>query len=599
MSDQSIPEQLRTLANEELGRILAHIDVPPDQRFPLFLEALRMIDYWSVFQIVLPSEKRLSVPDFQLMQWGWNLVAGHFLPRVETTHKGLPIGSSTEKDWSFAMTLLHQFGRIMLTRRAADMVHYGFLTGEAINGGYLLRMADFTASQLLDVLEFSEWERLEGVVTQNTNKTYKDWQVFDLSKISIPTQVGNFFGHNDPAPFKKWKISDLDSLMLPLIKPWNTGAGMFIGYEAREEVDSHFLTEAAELVKEWRDEAGFDPQAQIAETTGADVFAIAAIVVSLHLKHIRFGLLAAKHYPEIPITQSLTIWGPIDEIVATVSHFTAWDVGRIQNAMDVITMRPEEAGFLCQYSTPFMPLLISVGNGFVVRPISSVGRNPFSSIFALLEHRNRTSVNALSKPREGWLRSEIYALFQGTRYHCLEGSVKLRSRDKVITDVDAGVFDKVTGELALFQIKWQDYFTNDVRKLRSKAKNLTTEFDEWASKVTQWVREKGPNGVASTLKIGGRRSRPMSNVFLFGISRTWARTQGFGFTAKHANLAIANWPQFMRTRFTVGPAPHVFQEIHRVLQSEAEETVKTKPIPCEFKIGGRLLQFENLWAGFE
>ena len=39
----------------------------------------------------------------------------------------------------------------------------------------------------------------------------------------------------------------------------------------------------------------------------------------------------------------------------------------------------------------------------------------------------------------------------------------------MITDIDAAVFDVTTGELGLFQLKWQDFSSSDVAKQRSKA----------------------------------------------------------------------------------------------------------------------------------
>jgi hypothetical protein len=47
----------------------------------------------------------------------------------------------------------------------------------------------------------------------------------------------------------------------------------------------------------------------------------------------------------------------------------------------------------------------------------------------------------------------------------------------MLTDIDAVIFDRLTGELALFQLKWQDYSTNSLRETRSKASNLVKELD--------------------------------------------------------------------------------------------------------------------------
>src|SRR5205085_8452532 len=380
-------------------------------------------------------------------------------------------------------------------------------------------------------------------------------------------------------PFKKLKRFDIDSLMLPLIRPWESGHGTMMGYGAEPEVDYHFLAEALENVSDWRSDAGLHPNTTFGQSTGADITLVAVVLIGLHLKHIRFALVASKHHPKISIPQSLTIWGPEADLARGVSEFTGLDLVNVQTALDVITLRPHEVSFLQSHSTPFMPLLFGLGNGVIVRPVSSLARNPLLSITTLVQWRDPAAVNALLKPREEWLRSEIYALFQGRRYECISGSVKLREKKKVVTDVDATIFDRVTGELALFQIKWQDYHTNDVRQLRSRARTLAGEMDDWAESVTEWLLGKDGMTLAKNLRLSTRKNRPFSAIYLFGISRSTARTHGYGYPTKHPSLALANWPQFHRVRSEVGPAERVFHDMHLVLQTETHETVDARPMP--------------------
>jgi hypothetical protein len=245
-----------------------------------------------------------------------------------------------------------------------------------------------------------------------------------------------------------------------------------------------------------------------------------------------------------------------------------------------------------------MPLLIGLGNGLVMRPVSSLARNPFLSIRSLVEQRDANAVNAFLKPREEWLRSDIYALFQGNRYECVNGSIKVRDKGRVITDLDAAIFDRVTGELALIQIKWQDYHTNDVRHLRSKARTLAREMDDWATRVTEWLRDKDAMSIAQNLRLNTHKNRPFSSIYLFGISRSTARTQEYGYPTTNSLLALANWPQFYRVRSEVGPAKRVFYGMHRALRAEKNQVVNTRAMPVEVKVAGHSIRFEDLWAAF-
>src|SRR5690606_3423498 len=115
---------------------------------------------------------------------------------------------------------------------------------------------------------------------------------------------------------------------------------------------------------------------------------------------------------------------------------------------------------------------------------------------------------------------------------------KLRKGSKIVTDVDAAVFDRTSGDLALFQLKWQDFLTNDVRALRSRSSNLVREIDEWADKVMEWILKRSVADLGDAMRINSRKHRPILRIFLFAISRTVARVQGYGYSSKHEALVI-------------------------------------------------------------
>jgi hypothetical protein len=247
-------------------------------------------------------------------------------------------------------------------------------------------------------------------------------------------------------------------------------------------------------------------------------------------------------------------------------------------------------------TTAFRPLLIDLGNGLILRPVSSViTQNPLYSIRRMQEWRDPETINRLSSLREGWLRSDIYALFQGTRYQCVAGSIKIRESGSFTTDIDAAIFDHVSGELALFQIKWQDFITNDVRQLRSKARNFTKEMDAWAGKVESWISHQGMNGIAKSLRLKLEKERQISSIYLFGVSKSIARTQGYGFIINHEKLAISNWPQFFRLRYEIGPTDNVFKKLHEALRVEMNALLKSRPMPFSITVGDRSILFEDMW----
>jgi hypothetical protein len=177
----------------------------------------------------------------------------------------------------------------------------------------------------------------------------------------------------------------------------------------------------------------------------------------------------------------------------------------------------------------------------------------------------------------------------------VSGNINLRDGHNVLTDIDAAVLDTLTSEIALFQLKWQDYFTNDVRELRSKAYNLTKELDNWAQKVEGWIKQRTRAELARTLRLKLKKGMSLNNVYLFGVSRTYARVQGFGYRITAENLAISNWPQFVRYRHEVGPRPRVFEELFNKIKRGIDETVDAKPFLFTIHADGKSILFEDMW----
>lgn len=261
----------------------------------------------------------------------------------------------------------------------------------------------------------------------------------------------------------------------------------------------------------------------------------------------------------------------------------------------VISFKAEDAVLLRRHTTKFMPLIIDLENDFVVRPVSSIIRNPLNTIKDIMTLRNPNIVSEFLKGRESWLREHLYAMFMGTRYHKIEGNITLRVGKEFITDIDASIYDNVTGELALFQIKWQDYHFNDVKKLRSKASNLIEELDKWTRKVAEWISSQGVNQLRQNLRLSSKSKVTESKIYLFGLSKNTARMKGYGFELKEKRIAIGSWTQFIRNRIEIGPSNSVFGDLFNALKQQENSEVKAVAKPITFKVLDKEFHYEDLW----
>lgn len=596
MDNMQIAQKLLSLSEQGVESVRVMLPKDEAQRFVIFAETIRVLDYWFVFQDILPEEKRLPNHDFEIMQWGWNQAAAILLSPL-THHGGIPILESTPEMRSLAMRLLHQLGRSVLLKRVANMIQSGLVSARQEEGGIVVKSVEAASVQFLDILEPIRQKRIEAALKEKGKDLMSGaWGIFDINHISLFRNLpGSYMGLHMENPLESWVCDDVDSLMAPLVFPWDSGHGIMMGYDALPEVDDHFLAIATSQLLKWRHDAGIHPDSSFNGCPGPQLAVVCAVIAGLHLKHIQFASLAMRHHKEISIPQSLTIWGPRQELEKSIVEYSGFEEADVKAALNAIVLRADEAARLAMQSTPFMPLLIDLGNGLLLRPVSSLVRNPLLSVRMLYEWRDSGAKNLLSGPREEWMRSEIYALFQGNRYTCVPGNIKIRKDGKILTDLDGAIFDRTTGELAIFQMKWQDFFTNDIRQLRSRAANLTSEMDEWAGKVEKWINQADKKKIAQALKLKLHGRQAITKIYLFGISYSAIRMKGYGYAFNNKEVAVATWPQFSRVRYEVGPAPRVFHKIHQVLKDEMASSIKCKPIPVTISLAGETIHFENLW----
>src|SRR5262249_53521551 len=141
--------------------------------------------------------------------------------------------------------------------------------------------------------------------------------------------------------------------------------------------------------------------------------------------------------------------------------------------LETLALGSANSDYHLKRQTKSVAALIELGDDMWLRPLMT-GLSPMNE-FAALELR-RTRPAAWSRNvnlRESHFRRDLVGLFSDDRYLSLDDGRNIKVDKRIVTDVDAAVFDRKSGTLALFQLKWQDVFGWDERERRSRAQNFT------------------------------------------------------------------------------------------------------------------------------
>lgn len=589
VTDSNAPA-LRDLAEVHLEAVLKQLPTDRLGRFVLFIEVVRAMDYWGTHAPALIGDSEKVAQSIDLMYWGWNrTVAELFEPLDQPS--AFPLMKSTHESRVFAAKLMQEIGKVSLMRRLADMSERGIIEITRDGDEFQIRMSEDARAQFADAAESDRLEAAEALLPSSRT----GWTTVSMGDALHFSEIpGNYRAVRD-APAKRWLRTDIEELIKPLVRPWDTGRGVMVAYNARIEVDEHYLAEALSLATHWREASGIHPEAVLGSVTGADVTGVGASLISLHSKHVGCVSVAKKMYDQVSVGQSLTIWGPRAELEESISIMSGRPRPVVHNVFNALAMTSEQAKKLANHSTPLIPLLFDLGNGFILRPVSSLTRNPF--IAAKTQHQwlDPRTEHAVAADRENWMREHLYAMFGGRRYICFPGNLKLRRGGAVLTDIDAAIYDRLTGDVGIFQLKWQDYSTNDVRQLRSKAANLSVELADWSGKIMSWIEENGASALDKSLRLKQKRREAVRSIMLFAISRSSVRTQGYGVRTDAPSLAKAVWPQFVRARMEVGPTERPLRDLHARLLHEYGKMPNIHPMPATISLGDATLHLHDFW----
>jgi hypothetical protein len=583
-------QALKDLAEMHLATVLERLPCDHLNRFALFIEVVRTMDYWGTHSQAAIRDNEQMAHSFDLMYWGWNRAVAELFEPLEQAN-AFPLMESTQHSREFAAQLMQEFGKVSLLYRLADMVERRIMELIREDNEFRLRMSEDTRAQFADA---AESDRLTAVKMHFSSSTAEWTKASMRDAVRFPDMPGNYMAWAD-APLRRWLRPDIEQLIKPLVRPWNTGHGVMVAYDARIEVDKHYLAEALALATVFREESGIYPDAKLGSITGGDVAGVAAALMSLHAKHFGCVLVAKKQFSQVSVPQSLPIWGPRHELEESIALMSGRSKPVVHAVFNALAMTSDLAKKLAAHSTPMIPLLFDLGNGLILRPVSSLTRNPLTAAATQFQWLDARAKNAIGAHREEWMRDQLYGMFRGNRYIRFPSNLKLHRAGLVLTDIDAIVYDKLTGDIGLFQLKWQNYSSNDVRQLRSKASNLSAELMEWSSKVKLWIDENGISALDQSLRLRKKRRETVKQVFLFAISKSAVRTQGYGIKTDAPDLAMAVWPQFVRVRMEVGPSERTLRDIHAQLLEEHEPVPDLQPEPAFLRVAGATLHIHDLW----
>jgi hypothetical protein len=263
-----------------------------------------------------------------------------------------------------------------------------------------------------------------------------------------------------------------------------------------------------------------------------------------------------------------------------------------ETALDAIlplSLTPENAAWHATLPGVALAPLIRVSPDEVILSRRGLAEEPCLFLVRELRRQNAPGYHDAAHHREHAFRADLYDLFTDRRFVHRSSRIVLRRPDgNIRTDIDAAIFDRKTGTLAVFELKSLDPFARSTAEL-NRQRDSVLYANRQVSGVLDWINRFGANDILNRIDRRTAKTFRVQRVLPFVLCRYLARFDDG--PAPDSRAAWASWPAVLRViepqagrSKESNPLATLFQR----LRSKASDPVLDgDPQPIEIDLGTR------------
>ncbi len=376
----------------------------------------------------------------------------------------------------------------------------------------------------------------------------------------------------------------IKDMMFARVDAWMTH---YIEYTTSPEIDAFYQAQGLMSAQIMLGSDSFPREAKFGGQEFGLYCAVIATLVGWSEKHLGFCFELLKKHPCLEPRNILTITVSLEDEREWLSAALEVDRSVAQQVIDVVTLTLENKKEHCSVPGNLItPVFIEIGENKLLQPIWSSLSEPFVFLLRELRRRYRSDWDNAVNGREQVFRDDLYALFPSERFYKLRKNAILRIDGAVITDIDAFVLDRQTGDAGVFQLKWQDFIGNSMRDRESKKANLLNTGNQWIERVLAWLSGSDKKTLAQTLKLNASDASKVRSFRVFVVGRNSAFFSGDW--RPDTRAAWGMWHQLLRLISGLPNYDNPIEDLFRALQ---DDSPLKRPSP---EIGERQMKIGNV-----
>lgn len=239
-----------------------------------------------------------------------------------------------------------------------------------------------------------------------------------------------------------------------------------------------------------------------------------------------------------------TSWRKEQTLIGSIAADLALAPDVVRDSVAAFTVDAENAAYHAAIPGVAAPPLVRNALGQIALSRHGLLSEPFIFLTRELRRLDPQGYHNAAYRREEVFRQDLYARFTDKRFVTSPGRIELRrAQGDVRTDIDAAIFDRKTGTLALFELKSQDPFARTVAELDRQRDNVLYA-NRQVSGILDWITRHGADEVLKRIDARTARTFRVQKVLPFVLGRYLAHFSGGAEPDRRA--AWGAWPRVLR-----------------------------------------------------
>ncbi|PNQ84887.1 hypothetical protein [Paenibacillus polymyxa] len=530
---------IKKIKDHALNRVEKYISGLSIREQQLFInEVIRYYD--QIYDSVLHeshenSEKDLNFIDFSLP------IAFRYLYKDYNNVKGCPLTPSTPQSIQSVKTFLDICFKAGLMENYEELLRFGVLKYE------LIREKNARLSYMNTHYSIERYEKTKSVKYSHAIlNSLGDEYIKGFSQL--------------PRIIKK---------MEKLVYTWNYN---FIGYDADPEVD-HFFIRNAQLdfvqATEWD---GFSPTSEFGGIEYHFFLEALIAIESISLKHLQFVEIATKKDPILEKINILPLVVDYDVFLDSLTYILGVSKETSEYIFDKFIYDDKKKKYYSHIGSP-VPLFIRISSTQLLRSFTGCIHRPIDFMLSELKRQYSIDWDRNTREREQLFRNELYKYFDDKRFITFDRSIDISDNGRIITDIDACILDKETGDIAFIQLKWQDSIYESTRSFISKRKNYIEKSKKWVNDIEQWINTVSEKRMADFLQLSPQLINK-DKIKLFVIGRHNGNYSGD--EKPYSNTAWCQWYNLLELIGTLTSESITITKLFELIQEESPYNQKNE-----------------------